>query len=112
MARNPRRALAIVYDPVDVILRLHFQHSPQRKVAEEHSSFYLGLNDVPIDLVAEVWVRLKKRRTLCRWNHSLAPQLLDHIAQWSDSSSSAGGLLVNMRGSLDGYCRFLPAPQS
>ncbi len=65
MPANLNASAAEVQDGVAVVLSLQFEAYSRRKIRKVHASFYLRLNNLPVDRITQivVWYPLGRRRT-------------------------------------------------
>ena len=59
MSADHRLTIVLHHNRVPAVLRLHFERSLVRQVAEIHAAFDFASNNVPIYLIAQIIVRLK-----------------------------------------------------
>jgi hypothetical protein len=64
MPGNPGFVRALADDCINAILSPDLEHRARRQTMQMDSAFDLGLDQVVIDVVAEVGIRLKERRKL------------------------------------------------
>ena len=57
MSRDQRQTFAEKQRRVEVVLGANLQHGVRRQKFKKHASLDFGLDDIPIDLVAEVGMR-------------------------------------------------------
>jgi len=61
MPAEQRIAVTATHQSVDPVLGLDFEHSAGRQFVKEDSTLNLRLNDVPVDLVAQMLIRGEHR---------------------------------------------------
>jgi hypothetical protein len=84
MAGNPSLPIALAHDRVHAIPRLDFEHGARWEVPEMDATFYFRLNQIPVDLVAQIRVRFKKSRNFYGSSHADSDDLtipLDHVSR-------------------------------